>query len=300
MAKPFDSALKELIERHPIDWLTLAGGPAGATVQVIDTDVSTVSAAADKIIRIETTAAYLLHIELESSPRTDPGEYLQWYNTLIRHRHGLPVQTLVVLLRPSADSPRWDGLYQHRLPNEAVYMEFRYRVVRLWEQSVGSFLNAGLGLLPLAMLTNVPEIELPVVAERIAERLQREAAPTELRTLWQTTFILTGLRLPPQAMLALFQGVTSMGNILEDSSAYQIFKEAGLRDGLREGRVEGLREGRVEGLRDVVLGLGHARFGAAAPDILQSLKQVADPERLKRMIQRLHQVASWDELLTTP
>jgi hypothetical protein len=105
MPKPFDATLKDLIERYPADWLPLAGLSTSAPIDIVDADVSTITAAADKVLRIQETSPWLLHVEVQSSPRSDPAEPLHWYNALLEHRHGLPVRTVLVLLRPGADSP---------------------------------------------------------------------------------------------------------------------------------------------------------------------------------------------------
>jgi hypothetical protein len=59
MAKPFDAATKDLIGWRPADYLALAGLPVPADpagVVMLDTELSTTTAAADKIIRVEGVA----------------------------------------------------------------------------------------------------------------------------------------------------------------------------------------------------------------------------------------------------
>ena len=51
MPQPFDATTKDLVEMHPEDWLAYLGLPRAA-VEVVDADVSTVSAAADKVLRV--------------------------------------------------------------------------------------------------------------------------------------------------------------------------------------------------------------------------------------------------------
>src|SRR2546423_1323775 len=54
------------------------------------------------------------------------------YHALLHHRHGLPVETTVVLLRPEADRPGLSGRYERRGHYGNVTMSFGYQVVRLW------------------------------------------------------------------------------------------------------------------------------------------------------------------------
>ena len=52
MPQPFDATTKDLVELHPEDWLAYLGLPR-APVEVVDADVSTVSAAADKVLHVD-------------------------------------------------------------------------------------------------------------------------------------------------------------------------------------------------------------------------------------------------------
>jgi hypothetical protein len=52
MSKPYDVSLKDLLTRHPEDWLPLVSNRTPIRVEVSDTDLSKVSAATDKLIRI--------------------------------------------------------------------------------------------------------------------------------------------------------------------------------------------------------------------------------------------------------
>jgi len=105
MSRSFDATLKHLLEAYPFDWVRLAGRSEAAEVQVVDVDLSTVSAEADKVIRIGGAEAMLLHLELQATYDPRMGRRLQRYNALLDYRHDLPVQSVVLLLRPEADGP---------------------------------------------------------------------------------------------------------------------------------------------------------------------------------------------------
>ncbi|WP_395146554.1 hypothetical protein [Armatimonas sp.] len=53
MAKPFDATTKFLVETHSADWVRLLGLPY-AEAKLLDTDLSTVTAAADTLLRVQT------------------------------------------------------------------------------------------------------------------------------------------------------------------------------------------------------------------------------------------------------
>lgn len=61
--RPFDASTKHLLEWDPGTWLAYVGLPTRASVAPIDVDVSTVVAAADKVIRVDEPRPWLVHVE---------------------------------------------------------------------------------------------------------------------------------------------------------------------------------------------------------------------------------------------
>jgi predicted transposase YdaD len=98
--KPFDSATKELLEKNPRAWLELLLGRELGEVRVVDADLSTITTEADKILLVEQPEPWIVHVEFQSSYNAALPLRVQRYNILAHYRHGLPVQSVVVLLRP--------------------------------------------------------------------------------------------------------------------------------------------------------------------------------------------------------
>src|SRR3989442_3244078 len=101
MPQPFDTTTKDLVELHPEDWLAYLGLPRAA-VEVVDADVSTVSAAADKVLRVLEPRPWLAHIELQASRDRELPDRKLLYNVLLERRHELPEARIVVQHRPAA------------------------------------------------------------------------------------------------------------------------------------------------------------------------------------------------------
>ena len=103
--KPFDASLKDMIEENPRAWaeLFMPGPILDATV--IDADVSTVTAASDKVIRVRLADGdCLMDLEAQSSyDAAKPGMMLL-YSVILNHRHHLPVRSIIVLLRSEANA----------------------------------------------------------------------------------------------------------------------------------------------------------------------------------------------------
>jgi hypothetical protein len=287
VSQPYDASTKHLVDAYLPDWLPLGGRPTQARSEIISADLSTVTAAADKVLRVHDDPAWLLHLELHAYREEGLGRRLNMDNGLLEHRHGLLVRTVVVLLRRSADHPELTGTLERGFPGEPPYRVFRYHPVRVWQLPVDAFLQAGLGVVPLAPLADVPQADLPGVVGRMGERFRGEAAPEEAARLWTAAGVLMGLRYPEDLIQELLRGVRAM----RDSTFYQAI--------LNEGRNEGRSEGLVEDRQNVLLELGEVQFGPPSPEIQAAVRSITDFARLQQLTRRLLAVSSWQELLAS-
>jgi hypothetical protein len=71
-------------------------GPAGL-VEVIDSDITALTAAADKVLKVGGSEPYLVNLELQSSHDKDLVETTWFRQAALYHRHRLPVLTVLVL-----------------------------------------------------------------------------------------------------------------------------------------------------------------------------------------------------------
>jgi hypothetical protein len=133
MAKPFDSTMRGLIELEPAAWLRFLhiniADPS--RVRVVDSDISTVSAQADKILLIDEPEPWAQHLERQAGRDAELPERVHWYSTIMRHRLKVPVHSTIILLRPAADGPELTGEFEHRDLRGDVYTWFRYDVVKI-------------------------------------------------------------------------------------------------------------------------------------------------------------------------
>jgi hypothetical protein len=279
MPHAYDANTKYLVQTRPADWLALCGRTTMSPVEIVDSDLSAVTSAADRVLRILEDPAWLLHLELQSSRDLKLLTNLLLYNTLLERRHGLPVRTLVVLLRPSADFPEMTGVLLRQFPGETPYLTLRYDVIRLWQLPASAFLDGGLGVVPLAPLGAVTDAELPAVIGRMGRRIALEAAPAEASTLWTAAEILMGLRYPKPLVSNLLQGIHKMN--WEDSVTYVAIVEKGI----------------IKARRDVILRQGRKKFGQPSEAVITLLASIDDPERLANLVDRVLDVSTWDELL---
>lgn len=302
--RPFDISTGFLIELDAPAWLTWLGLPLTGPVRSIESDVATVLAEVDKVLRVDGPVPWLAHVELQTSydPKL-PMRMLQ-YHALLLNRHELPVQTTVILLRRQADGPEMSGLYEQLGPLGTRTVTFDYRVVRLWERPVEELLRGGIGLLPLAPLAAVSIEELPALLQTLNIRFTREADAGTAEDLRSVTSLLLGLRYDREQIRELVRRMSW----IKESSVYQVALEEGLARGhsvgLSEGRSVGLTEGRAEGraveARRLLLSLGMSRLGAPSDETRRTVDGISDIEELERLLAGLFTATAWQELLAPP
>lgn len=272
MSKPFDATLKELICSYPADWLAQLGVPLVAPPEVISAELSTVTAAADTLIKV---GDLVVHIDVESGPDDSLARRMLMYNVLAHQHTGLPVRTSAVLLRSNAS--------RATLSDRVEYEElsFQFDIVRVWEIPAENLLRAGVGLLPLAVIGKPPagktrEQALPGQVERIADRLDREARG-EAGKLMTAAYILAGMHTRSPVAKRIFEKVLAM----RESGTYQLI----------------LEEGAIAHTQELVLKLGRKRLGEPSDKQANKLKAIQDLDRLDRLVEKAPTAKSWDALL---
>jgi predicted transposase YdaD len=278
LSKPFDATTKALLELDPAGWLDCVGLPVTGPVRAVDSDVSTVTAAADTILQVGEPADYMAHIELQSAHDLMLPRRLLRYNVLLNYRHDRPVRSVAIILCRQADSPSFTGHHQVLLPDGPSYLDFRYSVIRVWTMDVEAVLRSGLGTLPLAPLAKVRKKDLKSVIGRMKARLEREVSENQSNLLWTATKILMGMKYSEELVESLLQGVQGM----KESVTYQAIVE----------------EGSIKAHKKDLLFIGQKRFGPPEQGIVATIEGIEDEARLERLIDQSFDVSTWDELLS--
>ncbi len=128
MSKPYDATTRKLIEMGPADWAAYLGTPLAdpGRVTAIDSNLSTVTAEADKVLWIDAPRPWIEHVELQAGRDTRLDDRSHLYSTLLGYQFRVPVRTTLVLLRPEADGPELTGRRETRYHDGDVYNWFRY------------------------------------------------------------------------------------------------------------------------------------------------------------------------------
>jgi hypothetical protein len=161
-------------------------------------------------------------------------------------------------------------------------MEFGYEVVQLWEQPVEAILAGGPTTLPLAVLGKLPE-GLPrkkgmqAVVDRLAEELHHESPTTTEGRLLMSAWILSGLRLPGDQAMQLFERIS----VVRESTVYQAIVE----------------EGQVKEALRLLFHYGRKWFGEPTGEQRLALESISKLDQLENLHDRITAVDSWEQLL---
>jgi predicted transposase YdaD len=285
MPMPFDATLKTLARENPRAFLTAFDRPPTAAVTLLNVDLSTVTTAADLVVGVGDPLQEIVHIDFQASASATKHADILVYNALLHRNYQVPVHSMVILLRPQAAHPNLHGTVNYAARPERGKMEFGYEVVRLWERSAEELLSGDLGTVPLEMLGNlsvgvVLEVGLSDIAQRLMDRLEREAQRDQARKLLTAAFLLAGLRVKRETANQVFRKASGM----RESDTYMAI----------------LEEGQEKEAREIILRLGAKRFQPADDAVRTNLSAIHDLERLHRLMDRLNEASTWQDLLDTP
>jgi hypothetical protein len=225
----------------------------------------------------------IVDLNFQSGPDAKLPSRLLLYNAALHARHEVTVRSVLVLLRTKADGPNLTGKLAYGASGFRVEVE--YRVLRLWQEPVESYLNAGVSALPLATLCRMPADKplpegLREVVREIDRRLGLEASHAEAVRLMTAAYILTGLRVAKGDLASIYKGI----GLLQESTAFD----------------EAVEEGEIKNSHKLLLRLGRKRFGPPDAATESALTAIKNLERLERLADAILTANSWQELLATP
>lgn len=280
MSKYFDATIKGLLECGPADWVALAGFP-GRTAEIVDADVSTVSAATDKVIRVNDPKPWFLDVNFQTGPDASLPRRVHLYSSLLHSRHELPVRSVVILLSRDANLSVIDGHFQLSFPGESPYLEFRYDVIRVWELDPERLLRGPLSLVPLAPVSAVRKTELPRVVREVAERLEIDGGD-RAPEMWAASSILMGLKYEEAFIDRLLVEVQAMA----ESVTFKVLED----------------RGSLKTVQKTLLHQGTVLLGEPPDAIREKIMgtRITDLPRFDDLLLRLLKVNSWDELMADP
>lgn len=224
----FDNACKFLAEQYPTEFARWLLDQNVSDVQLLKTELSQEPIRADAVTFLQ-TAGTVLHVEFQTLPDSSPPLPLRMldYSVRLKRQYNCDVEQVVLLLKETSSGSAFVECYEDRTTTH------RYRVIRLWEQDPGNFLDSP-ALLPFATLTQTssPSGLLKAVADRVA-RIEDNQQRSNLASCAE---LLAGLRFDKDLIQQLFRETT-----MRESVIYQDI----LQQGLQAGQEQGLQQGEL-------------------------------------------------------
>jgi hypothetical protein len=244
----YDQALKRLLTRAHDGFLALIA-PGMIWRGERATELPAVARRADLVWETddENGNHCLLHIELQTRADDEMGERLTEYKLRLWRRDHLPVQSIVVFLRPTENLPTspfvipWKG-------NASLQSDFD--LVKLWEIPPERVLETdNYDLWPLASLMGEASVERVVaIAERISTATP--LLPAERSELTGLLVVLAELRLRKRTVIRALRRNPMIDELIRNSSLFE----------------EAKAEGKAEGERRMLALMLEARFGPLGED----------------------------------
>src|SRR5271155_4122894 len=110
MSLQFDATLKGTVLEDVAGYAVRFGLPAGKPASLLDVDLSTLSAATDSAIGVGDPLEEIADLNFQSGPDARLPKRVLLYNSALHYRYGVPVRSIIILMRPKADNPNLDEL----------------------------------------------------------------------------------------------------------------------------------------------------------------------------------------------
>lgn len=211
-----DNISKFLIEQYPSDFATLLLGQPITVTTINPSELNVEPIRADSIILLD-SPELILHTEFQTEPRPEiPFRMADYYLRLRRKFPEREIQQIVIYIKPSTSYLVKQTKYKTNV------MTHKFRVIRLWEEPVETFLKSP-GLLPYAVLSNAENQE--EILGQVVGEIDKLTDSKEQSNLAAATSILAGLKLTEEVIRRL------MGSsVMRESTMYQAILREGERD----------------------------------------------------------------------
>ncbi len=228
----------------------------------------------DALIRVrEGRHEAIVHVEVERGWRPELPRRIFEYSAAAHARTGLPIESVVLLLRRGGRPPRGATTYRVRGLGHDSHV-LHYHVVALWQLDAEAMRRRlppeGWAFCAAMQGANARFVR------RLAEDLQaREDVPAQRREL--------GLGLLFVITAAILGSATARGIFHMDS----IMQSPGVQELIHEWEGKGEKKGRLQGLRDVCLALVTAKVPAAPKLVLDRIRAIDDSTLLESLLVEL-------------
>jgi hypothetical protein len=281
-----DAILRKLVGMDPSAFLKLISVPGTGPIKLIESGIFPHILPVDKVLRIPSPEPWVAVVGLAIS--RDPALVGLIETTLLCLPHRVPMEPIIVLVRPEADDPSVTGEQVRRMPWGAVVSQFNYRVVRAWHQPS----DRPLGDPRSQTLAGLAASGLPRL---ISELRERTAASEEDAASESLTCLVCALPEQGRVDPKLLSVVADL-----DRMAPCVYLTLDRR---HEPRIVSRDEGSTV-MRWKLYQQGTRRFGPPDEQVASTIGEIVSPRRLTGLDQLMariesqeYPIMSWNDLL---
>ena len=280
MAKSSDIGSKRLISLAPEEWVNWITQTSDLKVmEVINTGFEWISRESDILIRVENAKhkEFLVLNELQLRYKLKMPKRVRAYTALAEEKYDLPVYPVLINILKTSDA-KIPTAFKSKFMGLTARQD--YRVINLWEIDAQVAFNAVPSLLPFVPVLQNGANEATITQALRVIRTSEQLEQFDMLLGFFASFMLDK---------ALVQNIMRLDMaILQESPWYQQIFGEGEQVGEKRGEQRGI-------LAAIELGL-EIKFGTEALELMESVFQVQDLEKLKVIKDAIKSVNTVDEL----
>jgi predicted transposase YdaD len=273
----YDATFKVLVDHSPEDWARFLFDESVDSAFTVDSSLHETSEVVDRLIRVShADIEFIVHVEFHAghSGNMIPNRLLN-YNGAVTRRYSLTTMSCVLVLRREADSPEICDLVVRSVPRFGDVHRFRYRPIRIWRESLQTFLIPGSSLAVAGVLADFGSLSLEDAGVEIRRCIDALSDLRERDKLLEHAISLAGLRFNDEQAESMF------GRKISVLEKYSVTLQGVIRRA--EARLLLASAGQI--------------FGTPPPQIIEKVDE-ATSEKLLAWTIRLRTAQSWSELIT--
>ena len=234
----------------------------------------------------ETTGERVLHLEVESAESlTEVRKKIAYYYPALRTKHNLPVTTFALYLFAGLAGAGWDEYTE--MDGETVYL-VRWRYAGLPGLDAEVYLASDNWLaVGLASLMRIDKGRKLWLRAEILRRLAVECRENDYRKLLLINCVETYLPIEGQEEAEYLRLVSSDRRYEEVQAVIQTTYD------------RGIAVGELKAFREMIVEFASPQCGEPGEAILERLRRIEDPARLRALVRTAASASSWDDLLAS-
>ncbi len=231
---------------------------------------------------------FTFHIRMQKWYQPELDKMMFEEQLKLKRRHNRRVETLVILMWPSADGPEITGQYVGPDESGAV-QSFKYILKKAWEMEPEDT-YAGISTMMLTPLTRGAKERMPELFANMRQLVKKQKVKAEtLNVFWTCIYWTMGIVLEKDRVEAI------MADLMPGVRTSKDYRSS-LGHAFEEAYGKATTEGPAIALRELIARVGTVRFGSES-QVASRLEAIDSADELEAKAKRLTTAMNWEEML---